>query len=78
MLLITRRAKGETWPARFLGGVVFIACEGAQDAKMGRRLDEAFARGGSRRVRSLIFGAKPSRSDWIRGDSWALSFEEAR
>ena len=78
MLLITRRAKGETWPARFLGGVVFIACEGAQDAKMGRRLDEAFARGGSRRVRSLIFGAKLSRSDWLRGDGWALSFEEAR
>jgi protein-L-isoaspartate(D-aspartate) O-methyltransferase len=73
MLLVTRPASGDAWPARFLTGVVFIACEGAQDAGMGRKLDEAFRRGGSDQVRSLRFGASPSRSDWLRGDGWALS-----
>ena len=66
MLLVTRPASGDAWPARFLTGVVFIACEGAQDAAMGRKLDEAFRRGGSDRVRSLRFGGSPSRSDWLQ------------
>src|SRR5271166_2548954 len=77
MLLVTRPASGDAWPARFLTGVVFIACEGAQDATIGRKLDEAFRLGGSGRVRSLRFGASPSRSDWLRGDGWALSTEAA-
>jgi protein-L-isoaspartate(D-aspartate) O-methyltransferase len=75
MLLITRPAKGDVWPARMLSGVVFIACEGAQDKAMGRKLDEAFRRGGSGQVRSLRFGREPDRSDWLRGDGWALSTE---
>ena len=41
----------------------------------GRKLDEAFRRGGSGRVRSLRFGSEPSRTDWVRGDGWALSTE---
>ena len=61
MLLITRPERGDAWPARFLSAVVFIACEGAQDPAMGRKLDEAFRRGGSGRVRSLRFGGAPSR-----------------
>jgi protein-L-isoaspartate(D-aspartate) O-methyltransferase len=73
MLLITRPASGDVWPARFLSGVVFIACEGAQDPAIERKLDQAFRRGGSHRVRSLRFGAEPSRSDWLRADGWALS-----
>jgi protein-L-isoaspartate(D-aspartate) O-methyltransferase len=73
MLLISRPEQGDAWPARFLCGVVFIACEGAQDMSVGRRLNEAFRRGGAGRVRSLRFGALPSRSDWLRGDGWALS-----
>ena len=77
MLLITRPERGNAWPARFLCAVVFIACEGAQDAAMGRRLDDAFRRGGAGRVRSLRFGEKPSRSDWLRGDGWALSSASA-
>ena len=56
---------------------MFIACEGAQDPAIGRRLDEAFRRGGSGRVRSLRFGGAPGRSDWLRGDGWALSTEAA-
>ena len=42
---------------------VFIACEGAQDLEMAGKLDEAFRRGGSARVRSLRFGGPPSRAD---------------
>jgi protein-L-isoaspartate(D-aspartate) O-methyltransferase len=77
MLTVTRPEGGDAWPARLLSGVVFIPCEGAQDPEMGRKLDEAFRRGGAERVRSLRFGAAPSRSDWLRGDGWALSTEPA-
>jgi protein-L-isoaspartate(D-aspartate) O-methyltransferase len=77
MLLITWPGQGDAWPARFLCGVVFIACEGAQDPAIGRKLDEAFRRGGAVQVRSLRFGDAPSRSDWLRGDGWALSTAEA-
>jgi protein-L-isoaspartate(D-aspartate) O-methyltransferase len=73
MLLITRPAEGDAWPARFLCGVVFIACEGAQDRGAGRRLDEAFRRGGAGRVRSLRFGSAPAETTWLKGDGWALS-----
>ncbi len=73
MLLVTRPEQGDAWPARFLSAVVFIACEGAQDPAIGRKLDEAFRRGGSGRVRSLRFGGEPHRSDWLRHDGWALS-----
>jgi protein-L-isoaspartate(D-aspartate) O-methyltransferase len=37
MLLITRPEQGYGWPARFLSGVVFIACVGAQDAAAAQR-----------------------------------------
>ena len=75
MLMVTRPQRGDAWPARFLLDVVFIACEGAQDPKMARKLNEAFRRGGSERVRSLRLGDAPSRTDWVRGDGWALSTE---
>jgi protein-L-isoaspartate(D-aspartate) O-methyltransferase len=75
MLMITRPEAGDAWPVRLLSGVVFIACEGAQDSQMARKLDEAFRRGGSEGVRSLRFGGEPRRSDWLRGDGWALSAE---
>jgi protein-L-isoaspartate(D-aspartate) O-methyltransferase len=75
MLLVTRPEAGAAWPARFFAGVVFIACEGAQDPAMARKLDEAFRRGGQDRVRSLRFGGGPSGSDWLRGDDWSLSTE---
>jgi protein-L-isoaspartate(D-aspartate) O-methyltransferase len=75
MLIVTRPEHGEAWPARLLTRVVFIPCEGAQDAEIGRRLDKAFRRGGQAGVRSLRFGSKPSETDWVRGDGWALSTE---
>jgi protein-L-isoaspartate(D-aspartate) O-methyltransferase len=73
MLMVRRPERGEAWRARVLTRVVFIACEGAQDSAMGRKLDQAFRRGGSERVRSLRFGGEPRATDWVRGDGWALS-----
>ena len=77
MLKVTRGERGDAWPARFLMGVVFIACEGAQDPEMARRLDVAFRRGGSEQVRSLTVGGAARRTDWLRGEGWALSSEPA-
>jgi protein-L-isoaspartate(D-aspartate) O-methyltransferase len=77
MLIVTRPECGEAWPARLMMGVVFIACAGAQDSEMGRKLDQAFRRGGQARVRSLRFGGAPSEADWVRGEGWALSTEPA-
>ena len=77
MLLITRPERGDTWPARLFSSVVFIACEGAQDSKVARKLDEAFRRGGSNRVRSLRLGGPPKSTDWLQGEGWALSTEAA-
>jgi protein-L-isoaspartate(D-aspartate) O-methyltransferase len=77
MLMVTRPEHGDAWPGRFLTGVVFIPCEGAQDPAMARKLDEAFRRGGSEGVRSLRLGDEPRPSDWLRGDGWALSVESA-
>ena len=78
MLLITRPKEESTaWPAKLLGGVVFIACEGAQDAAMGRRLDEAFRRGGAHEVRWLRFERRGAgEGAWLRGDGWALTTSE--
>lgn len=77
MLKVTRGERGDAWPARFLMGVVFIACEGAQDPEMARRLDGAFRRGGSEQARSLTVGGAARRTDWLRGEGWALSSEPA-
>ncbi len=73
MLLVARPAEGDgAWPARLFSGVVFIACEGAQDAETGRRLDAAFRRGGGERVRWLRFGP-PTAEAWLHGDGWSLT-----
>ena len=77
MARVTRPERGEAWPARLFWGVVFIPLGGGQDPEMGRRLDDAFRRGGQAGVRSLRFGDAPSETDWLRGDGWALSTEPA-
>ena len=77
MARVTRPERGEAWPARLFWGVVFIPLGGGQDPEMGRRLDEAFRRGGQAGVRSLRFGSEPRETDWVRGDGWALSTEPA-
>ncbi len=75
MLLVTRpETASDAWPAKFLSGVVFIACAGGQDAATGQELDAAFRRGGAHRVRWLRFGlAPPGEEDWLRGEGWALT-----
>lgn len=73
MALVIRPSHGDSWPARLFSGVVFIPCEGAQDPATGRKLDQAFRRGGQDRVRSLRLGGAPSETDWVRGGGWALS-----
>ena len=76
MLLITRPSgDADAWPAKLFSGIVFIACEGAQDPNIGRRLDAAFARGGGSRVRWLKFGAAAAEEIWLAGDGWALTTE---
>lgn len=78
MLLITRpRSESDAWPAKLFGHVVFIACVGAQDPEMGRRLEAAFRRGGAERVRWLSFGRAASESVWLQGDGWALTTDAA-
>ncbi len=74
MLLVTRPGEeSAAWPAKLFSSVVFIACEGAQDAETGRRLDAAFRRGGAERVRWLRFGPEPAGDVWLQGDGWALT-----
>ena len=77
MLLITRpKDEFESLArANSSSGVVFIACEGAQDAEMGRRLEEAFRRGGAHETRWLRFEAAAGKGVWLQGDGWALTSE---
>jgi protein-L-isoaspartate(D-aspartate) O-methyltransferase len=77
-MLLVRRPEGESdvWPARLLGAVVFIGCEGAQDPAIGRRLDAAFRRGGSDRVRWLRFGPASAGETWLAGEGWALATKD--
>ena len=64
MLLVTRPQRGDAWPARFLIGVVFIACEGAQDACDRRasstRRSAAAGRSGCARCASATRRAGPT------------------
>ena len=77
MLMIKRpQTESNRWPAKLLSGVVFIACAGGQDSEIGRRLDEAFRRGGAYRVRWLRFG--PPRAGepvWLDGEGWSLTMD---
>ncbi len=72
---LVRRPAGaaDAWPAKIFGRVVFIACAGAQDATIGRRLDDAFRRGGADAVRWLKFGPHSFEDTWLQGDGWALT-----
>ena len=74
MLLATRQAEGP-WAARFLGGVQFVACAGAQNAQAGRALRAAFERGGSEKVRHLHRNSAPDERCWCAGRGWWLGTE---
>ncbi|MGP8172970.1 MAG: protein-L-isoaspartate O-methyltransferase family protein [Terracidiphilus sp.] len=71
MLLVTRQADG-AWAARFLCGVQFVACAGAQDAQAGQALKAAFRRGNSGNVRWLHRSGQPDESCWCAGRGWWL------
>ncbi len=72
MLLVTRRTDGD-YPARFLCGVEFVPCAGAQDVQAARALSAALWRGSGRQVRRLHRNDQPDGSCWCAGRDWWLS-----
>lgn len=76
MLLITRKSDG-SYPARFLCGVQFVACSGAQDSRSARALNAAFSRGHWSDVKRLYRDDQPDESAWCSGQGWWLSTRSA-
>jgi protein-L-isoaspartate(D-aspartate) O-methyltransferase len=72
MLLVTRKANG-SYPARFLWGVQFVACVGAQNPRAAGALDAAFRKGGLNQVRRLFRDNQSDLSCWCAGEGWWLS-----
>ena len=72
MLLVTRRTDGP-YPARFLCGVQFVPCIGAQNARAARALEAAFRKGNSNQVKWLYRNDQPDESCWCAGPGWWLS-----
>lgn len=73
MLLVTRSAVGNAWPARFISRAIFIACAGRQDEATSQSLVNAFSKGDADTVRSLHLDRKPDTTCWCAGDDWWLS-----
>lgn len=72
MLLVTRQLDG-TYPARFLCGVQFVACAGAQNQQAARALRAAFRQENWTPVRRLCRNGQPDESCWCAGRGWWLS-----
>jgi protein-L-isoaspartate(D-aspartate) O-methyltransferase len=72
MLLVTRNPDG-SWPARFLCGVQFVACAGAQNAQAARALSDALWKRSGSQVRHLHRNNQPDDSCWCAGRDWWLS-----
>lgn len=72
MLLVTRQSE-QIYSARFLCGVQFVACIGAQDPEAAKALHEAFRRGNWGAVKSLHRNNEPDESCWCAGRGWWLS-----
>jgi len=73
MLLITRPAAGDAWPARFVCRAGFIACAGPQDADTAKALTKAFLGDGWQRVRALRLNSEPDETCWVAGKDWWLA-----
>ena len=73
MLLVTRLAVGNAWPARFISRAIFIGCAGPQDEATSQNLVNAFSKGGADTVRSLHLDREPDTTCWCAGDDWWLS-----
>jgi len=72
MLLVTRNPDG-SYPARFLCGVQFVPCAGAQNAQAARSLSEALWRRSGSQVKHLHRNNQPDDSCWCAGRDWWLS-----
>ncbi len=72
MLLLTRQSE-QIYSARFLCGVQFVACIGAQDPDAAKALESAFKRGNWGAVRSLHRNDEPDETCWCAGRGWWLS-----
>jgi len=72
MLLVTRQLD-QTYLAKFLCSVQFVACIGAQNPSAARELEKAFSRGNWAEVRSLHRNDQPDESCWCAGLGWWLS-----
>lgn len=72
MLLITKAPDG-TYPARFLCGVQFVPCIGAQDHDAISALEAAFHKGAWDEVRHLYRNNQPDETCWCAGHGWWLS-----
>ncbi len=73
-LLVTRRAEGDGFAARFVGYVGIYHFAGARDAEAAKRLDAAFKRGDMGEVKSLRREAhEPDESCWLHRDGFCLS-----
>jgi protein-L-isoaspartate(D-aspartate) O-methyltransferase len=72
MLLVVKQSE-QSYSARFLCGVQFVACAGAQDPQAARELEAAFRRGKWEAVRSLHRNDRPDESCWCAGHGWWLS-----
>jgi protein-L-isoaspartate(D-aspartate) O-methyltransferase len=72
MLLITRNENG-TFAARFLCQALFVPCVGATEEVAGKRLADAFRRGGLSRVKELKRDDQPGENCWCHGSGWWLS-----
>lgn len=72
MLLIAKKQDG-SYPARFLCGVQFVACSGAQDPRSARALNAAFSKGHWNDVRHFYRNDQPDESAWCAGPGWWLS-----
>ena len=72
MLLIRKEPDG-SYPARFLCGVQFVPCFGAQNPQSGRTLNAAFHRGHWSDVKQLHRNNHPDESAWCTGPGWWLS-----
>ena len=72
MLIVTKQSE-QTYLARFLCAVQFVACVGAQNPNAARVLETAFRRGNWEAVRSLHRDDQPDESCWCAGRGWWLS-----
>jgi len=72
MLLVTKQSN-EAYAARFLCGVQFVGCIGAQEPGAVRALEAAYRKGNWTSVKSLHRNDVPDDSCWCAGRGWWLS-----